>query len=68
MKPTSIKIVMGIWYPKIFNPHPMLVVHGERGVIYNHKFTINKSNVRTYDRLKKVKPQTPSERKLNENN
>ena len=57
MKPTSIKIVMGIWYPKINNPNPMLIVHGERGLVYNHKLTINKSEVITYNKLKKVKPQ-----------
>lgn len=66
MKPTSIKIVMGIWYPKINSPNAMLVVHGERGIVNNYKFAVNRSEVITYDRLRKIKPQTPTERKLNE--
>lgn len=62
MKPTSIKIVMGIWYPKINNPNPMLIVHGERGLVSSYKLRLHKSQVITYNRLKKVKPVTPWER------
>ena len=57
MKPTSIRIVMGIWYPKINSANPMLIKHGERGLLYRHDLIINKCEVVTYEKFKKVKPQ-----------